>query len=255
MPYLFRLFVAAVLVAVSSSAFAGHGKEGPMPEVKTTDVTVGKGVEAEPYAKVAVHYTGWLSDGTKFDSSRDRGKTFEFTLAGGQVIAGWDMGVVGMKEGGKRELVIPPELGYGKKGAGGKIPPNATLKFEVELVKVTPPKFSHAGNDDLKALVAKGVKLIDIRRPEEWKQTGVVEGSHLITAFGKDGQLVKDFYGKFTSLVTEEEKFVLICRTGNRTGYLSQFLSEKAGFKNVVNVRDGITKWIAEKRPVVKPNS
>ena len=83
-----------------------------------------------------MHYTGWLEDGTKFDSSLDRGRPFEFTLGVGNVIKGWDQGVVGMKINGKRKLTIPPELGYGTRGAGNAVPPNATLIFEVELLAI-----------------------------------------------------------------------------------------------------------------------
>ena len=104
------------------------------------DVTVGTGDTARAGAKVTVHYTGWLfnngAKGGKFDSSKDRGEPFQFSLGGGQVIKGWDEGVQGMKEGGTRLLTIPPALGYGARGAGGVIPPNATLLFEVELLKV-----------------------------------------------------------------------------------------------------------------------
>ena len=100
------------------------------------DITVGDGAEAKSGDSVSVHYTGWLTDGTKFDSSVDRGQPFSFTLGQGGVIAGWDEGVVGMKEGGKRILVIPSNLGYGPNGASGVIPPNATLIFEVELLDV-----------------------------------------------------------------------------------------------------------------------
>ena len=104
------------------------------------DAQVGTGTEATPGKNVRVHYTGWLYDngtqGAKFDSSRDRNDPFEFSLGAGMVIRGWDEGVAGMKVGGKRTLIIPPQLGYGARGAGGVIPPNATLKFDVELLAV-----------------------------------------------------------------------------------------------------------------------
>jgi FKBP-type peptidyl-prolyl cis-trans isomerase len=100
------------------------------------DVTLGQGAEATPGHQVKVHYTGWLLNGKKFDSSRDRGEPFEFALGAGQVIAGWDEGVAGMKVGGRRKLVIPPDLGYGAGGAPPDIPPGATLVFDVELLEV-----------------------------------------------------------------------------------------------------------------------
>jgi len=112
--------------------------------LQITDVTVGTGTAATAGKEVSVHYTGWLYDpkaadkhGKKFDSSRDHGEPFSFKLGAGQVIRGWDQGVAGMKIGGKRTLVIPSELAYGSRGAGGAIPPNATLLFDVELLGVT----------------------------------------------------------------------------------------------------------------------
>jgi FKBP-type peptidyl-prolyl cis-trans isomerase len=105
-------------------------------DLKIEDLNVGTGAEAVAGKTVNVHYTGWLTNGTKFDSSVDRGQPFSFSLGAGQVIQGWDKGVAGMKVGGKRKLTIPPELGYGARGAGRVIPPNATLVFEVELLGV-----------------------------------------------------------------------------------------------------------------------
>ncbi len=107
-----------------------------MSELIIEDLSVGNGDEAVAGKTVVVHYTGWLTNGSKFDSSKDRNDPFDFRLGAGQVIPGWDDGVAGMKVGGKRKLTIPPEMAYGSRGAGGVIPPNATLVFEVELLAV-----------------------------------------------------------------------------------------------------------------------
>ena len=112
-------------------------------QLEKVDTVTGSGAEAKSGRVVRVHYTGWLYDpskadkrGAKFDSSKDRSEPFEFPLGGGQVIPGWDQGFAGMKVGGTRVLTIPPAMGYGARGAGGVIPPNATLVFEVELLEV-----------------------------------------------------------------------------------------------------------------------
>jgi FKBP-type peptidyl-prolyl cis-trans isomerase len=133
--------VLAVMVAACSQSQAPSGGGGGQEVttasgLKYTDEKVGTGAEAKAGQRVSVHYTGWLTNGTKFDSSKDRGQPFTFALGGGQVIKGWDEGVQGMKVGGVRKLTIPADLGYGARGAGGVIPPNATLVFEVELLDV-----------------------------------------------------------------------------------------------------------------------
>ena len=104
--------------------------------LKYEEKIIGDGTQAKAGDTVRVHYTGWLEDGTKFDSSKDRNQAFNFNLGAGMVIKGWDEGVAGMKIGGTRKLTIPSELGYGSRGAGGVIPPNATLIFEVELLAI-----------------------------------------------------------------------------------------------------------------------
>ena len=137
--------VALAILAVSAPVGRSDAADNQVTEVpdglKYTDTKIGDGATAKAGNKVSVNYTGWLYEngakGKKFDSSLDRGQPFQFTLGAKQVIAGWDEGVAGMKVGGKRTLIIPPELGYGARGAGGgAIPPNATLIFDVDLLQV-----------------------------------------------------------------------------------------------------------------------
>lgn len=147
------LYAGAALMAIFATSACTADSKTPTQETTAMtqnsnelvkiDTLVGQGREAEPGFNVTVHYTGWLYDaskpdnkGEKFDSSVDRKEPFVFFLGGGQVIQGWDEGFAGMKVGGKRTLVIPPHMGYGEYGAGGVIPPNATLVFDVELLGV-----------------------------------------------------------------------------------------------------------------------
>jgi FKBP-type peptidyl-prolyl cis-trans isomerase len=130
------LVVALVVVATGCSKSDAPQPGATVTELKIEDTKMGTGAEAVAGKSVLVHYTGWLTNGTKFDSSKDRKEPFSFRLGAGQVIKGWDQGVAGMKVGGVRKLTIPPNLGYGASGAGDAIPPNATLVFEVELLGV-----------------------------------------------------------------------------------------------------------------------
>ena len=147
-----------ILLACAGLLVSGCGREARAPasaapgvagvaELQVKDLVPGDGAEAVPGSRVSVHYTGWLYDpaqpeakGREFDSSRDAGQPFSFELGARQVIAGWDQGVIGMKIGGQRELVIPAALAYGERGAGGVIPPGATLVFDVELLAVESPR-------------------------------------------------------------------------------------------------------------------
>lgn len=125
-------FALPALASVAAAPKTVTTKDG----LKYVDQSVGKGPQPKRGDRVRVHYTGTLTDGKKFDSSRDRNEPFVFTLGEGQVIKGWDEGVAGMRVGGKRRLIVPPQLGYGAQGAGGVIPPNATLIFDVELLGI-----------------------------------------------------------------------------------------------------------------------
>lgn len=245
-----KLILAVVLgfLLPSAGALAGHSNA----KVDIKELKEGRGPEAVLHAKVTVHYTGWLEDGTKFDSSVDRGTPFAFTLGTGEVIPGWDMGVGGMKVGGKRQLVIPSVLAYGKEGAGGVIPPDATLKFEVELIAVTPPKYANIDNAALAALLAKGTKLVDLRREDEWAATGVIKGSKKITAFDAEAVFLRSFPPALADFADPDEAVILIGQVGNRSAALANVLTSQAGYTKVYNVSGGIAKWIEDGNPVVK---
>ncbi|WP_323794974.1 FKBP-type peptidyl-prolyl cis-trans isomerase [Nisaea sp.] len=246
-------FIAAAIATLTlgwQPAFAAE--ESPPDRLSVLDMVRGTGATAIENASVTVHYTGWLLDGTKFDSSHDRNQPLTFTLGAGRVIQGWDLGVVGMKVGGKRELVIPSKLAYGARGAGGVIPPNAPLRFEVELISVSAPKFKAIGNDELKSLMKRGVTVLDIRRPEEWAETGTIKGVERLTAFDRNGQFVPGFPDALGRLIDKDAEVVLICRTGRRSLALARAMADQAGYTKVYNHASGMSNWIEAGNPVEK---
>ena len=114
------------------------------------------------------------------------------------------------------------------------------------------PPYNNIENDQLQIMLDKNIPMYDVRRPEEWKQTGVIEGSHLLTFSDSSGQLKPDFLSRFIADINKDEPVILICRTGNRTSKLAYYLTEELGYTNIYNVNNGITKWIRENRPVIK---
>ena len=237
---IFTILIMGVL-ALQSTGFT----MADTSDLKIEITQKGSGTEAANGMSVSVHYTGKLTDGTKFDSSLDRGTPFTFTLGQGRVIKGWDQGVLGMMVGEKRTLTIPSELGYGSAGAGASIPPNATLVFDIELLDVQMPVvLGQSSPTEFIELQKDGYIVIDIRREEEWIETGIIEGAETITAFTESGQLHKDFQEKFFSLAKGPETPILLyCRTGNRTEMLGNALIDQVGLKNVYHLTDGIVEW------------
>ena len=208
----------------------------------------GDGDIAEHGQRLTVHYEGRLKDDTVFDASRPRGQPFSFTVGARQVIQGWEQGVVGMKVGEMRRLTIPADLGYGAAGAGGVIPPSATLVFDIELLAVSMPvSLGQATPAELIQARKDGVTIVDIRRPDEWSQTGVIEGAKTITAFEANGGLHPDFHQKFMNLVHSRETPVLLyCYMGGRTTNLGTALIEQLGFLHVTHLSGGILSWKAD---------
>ena len=242
--WLLRLTLLACLVT---------GKTAMAAELQIETITDGDGAVAETGTRVSVHYEGRLEDGEVFDASRPRGQPFAFTIGAGQVIRGWEDGVTGMKIGETRRLTIPPELGYGAAGAGGVIPPNATLVFEIELLDVsTPVTLGEATPEALLQAQKDGVVIIDIRREDEWHETGIIEGAETVTAFEASGRVNPDFLDSFRSFVPSPDTPVMLyCRTGNRTTSLGNALIEQLGFTDVTHLSDGITGWVANGQTTV----
>ena len=235
----------AILLSLCTMGFFPFLVAQSSSELTFEIVTAGTGEQAKSGQRATLHYIGRLEDGSVFDSSRDRGAPFSFTLGAGQVIQGWEQGVLGMQIGEIRTLNIPPELGYGAIGAGGAIPPNARLIFEVELLSLdNPPKLEHASVLEFKDAQQKGHLIIDIRRPEEWAETGIIKGAKTITAFTESGALHPDFQRKFFPLIEDENTPVyLYCRTGNRTGTLGNAIVNQVGLRRVSHLETGIVGW------------
>jgi len=244
-------FLAIMLITITSSLSMAYGSE--TPQVKITDTKIGNGKFAELGKRVSVHYTGWTMDGKQFDSSRTTNSPFEFTLGTREVIKGWDIGIQGMREGGKRELMIPSELAYGKQGHPAGIAPNSDLKFEVELLAVNQIKFTKINNAELTDLLARGVPVIDIRRPAEIKAVGMIKGSHNIPAFEKNQGFIRTFFPNLKKVVQKNDEFIMICSNGRRAVYLTEIMANRKGFTKMHAVKKGINSWIKSGGAVEKP--
>ena len=215
-------------------------------EVQVNNIIEGEGIEIINHSKIQVHYTGKLQDGTKFDSSYDRGEPISFQIGLRQVIEGWETGLMGMKVGGKRTLVIPPELAYGEIGVGDLIPPNATLIFDIEIVDVEAPDYAFINAEEIQALQEDGYKFIDIRTKKERDNTGIVAGSLEITAFDIYGNFVPEFMKTLRDLVDLDENIVFISNEGEIASILANGFVERLKFTNMYALKGGIQQLINE---------
>tara|TARA_Y100000590_G_scaffold259566_1_gene291462 strand:- start:2992 stop:3705 length:714 start_codon:yes stop_codon:yes gene_type:complete len=212
--------------------------------IKILNDIPGNGIKVINHSKIKVHYIGKLENGTVFDNSYKRKKPFSFQIGTRQVIEGWEIGLLGMHEKGKRTIFIPSRLAYGKVGAGNKIPPNSNLIFNIEIIEVKPPGYKFLKVTDIINKQNKGFKFIDIRTKKEIKKTGIIPGSINITAFNDNGKFISNFFKKYQSYVVNTDNVVLISNTGDISSILANGLVEYLGTKNVYSLEGGIQEFL-----------
>jgi len=210
-------------------------------EVQILNEIIGKGSEVKNHSKVSVHYIGKLEDNTIFDSSYDRGQLFDFQIGVRQVILGWETGLLGMKEGGKRTIFIPYELAYGESGAGSLIPPKSNLIFEIEVIKVIPPGYKEIDGYQLKLAMTSDFKIIDIRTNDEIINSNKIPGAIQITAFDKNGNFFPDFFDKYKENVQIGEKVVFVSQNGDISSILANGFVEQLKQNNIYHLKDGVS--------------
>ena len=210
-------------------------------EVQIVNEIIGNGLEVKNHSKVSVHYIGKLEDNTVFDSSYDRGQLFDFQIGVRQVILGWETGLLGMKEGGKRTIFIPYELAYGESGAGSLIPPKSNLIFEIEVIKVIPPGYKEIDGYQLKLAMTSDFKIIDIRTNDEIINSNKIPGAIQITAFDKNGNFFPDFFDKYKENVQIGEKVVFVSQNGDISSILANGFVEQLKQNNIYHLKDGVS--------------
>lgn len=244
--------LSVLCLAVFSFLAAPTADADGVRQVVVHDIQMGEGDTAVDGAQLVVQYEGYLSDGSKFDSTFERGKPFVFSLGAAEVIAGLEMGIKGMRVGGLREIIVPPSLAYGEAGAGKTIPPNATLRFMVELMRADPPVFSKISAAALNGLLGT-LTVVDIRTDAERAGTGTIAGALGLPAYDATGKLNRRFLADLLRNVEKTATIVLVDTDGRRAGTLGTFLGQNAGFSDLRGLDGGLKAWTREGFPLVKP--
>ena len=210
-------------------------------EVQILEEVFGDGLEVSNHSKVSVHYIGRLEDNKEFDNSYKRNQPFQFQIGVRQVILGWETGLLGMKEGGKRTIFIPYNLAYGDSGVGELIPPKSNLIFEIEILNVLPPKYKQIDSYQLKlAMSDNSFTILDIRNSEEINNSGIIPGSILLTAFDANGNFLPDFLNSFQEIINPGDKVIFVSEEGIISSVLANGFSEQLNQINIYNLKDGI---------------
>jgi len=210
-------------------------------EVQIIDEVLGYGLEVTNHSKVSVHYIGRLEDNNEFDNSYKRNQPFQFQIGVRQVILGWETGLLGMKEGGKRTIFIPYKLAYGESGAGDLIPPKSNLIFEIEILKVVPPKYKQLDSYQLKlAMSDDSFTIIDIRNSNERNKSEIIPGSVLLTAFDTKGNFLPDFLNSYQEIIKPGNKVIFVSEEGTISSILANGFVEQLNQVNIYNLKEGI---------------
>lgn len=210
-------------------------------EVQILSELVGDGMEVLNHSKVSVHYIGKLEDLSEFDNSYKRGEVFKFQVGTRQVIPGWETGLLGMKEGGKRTIFIPYKLAYGDTGVGNSIPPKSNLIFEIEVISVIPPQYKNIDSLQFKlASSDSNFIIIDIRYEDEIKKSGIIPNSTILTAFDQNGNFLPNFLNSYQTLVNENDKVVFVSEKGIISSILANGFVEQLKQDNIYNLLDGV---------------
>lgn len=250
--YLIYLFIVSSFLITSCSNFTKQTKNIDEPQdIKILSDFPGIGAEISNHYKITAHYIGSLEDGTIFDDSYKRNIPIKFQVGLRQIIPGWELGIVGMKKGGRRKIKIPPSLGYGKKGVVNKIPSNATLIFDIEIINIESPSYKIIEPTEL--LIQKdNFVIVDIRSTKEQLDTGIIDGSYKITAFNERGNLKSNFLKNYKSIIKNNDPVVLISDKGEVSTILANGLIENLGMKNIFSLKGGIRKWIDLGNKIIK---
>ena len=230
---MFKIFLFLLFLFTNYKSFSN--------EINILNETIGNGLEVKNHSKVSVHYIGKLEDNTIFDSSYERGQFFDFQIGVRQVILGWETGLLGMKEGGKRTIFIPYELAYGEIGAGNLIPPKSNLIFEIEVIKVIPPGYKEIDGYQLKLAITGDFKIIDIRDKDEIINSNKIPGAIQITAFDKNGNFFPNFFDKYKENVQIGEKVIFVSQNGDISSILANGFVEQLKQINIYHLKDGVS--------------
>ncbi len=220
-------------------------------EIEIINDKEGSGPVIVNHSKIAVHYRGTLENGTEFDSSFKRNIPFVFQIGTNQVIKGWEIGLMGMKVGGKRYMKIPSDLAYGDRGAAGIIPPNSDLFFEIEVISVQPPGYTSLNPKELIEMNKNDdLIIIDIRTKKEWKNTGIIKKSKKITAFDDQGNFQQNFLRDIQKFTNISSKIVFISSDGDISSILANGFVERLEYRNIFHLEGGINNWITKGFPL-----